>query len=101
MGFIQKIEDLVALFLCWTIGLFPRAEPLPRITQFRWTYSDFPDAEAVLSFGDGDVRNVYCDDGRWYYYGGISIDSERLVNLLADLLLEERRARAKRQEAGL
>lgn len=101
MGLIQKTIDAVSLVLCWFFGLFAVPEEPPRITKFRWISRDFNLAEAVLSWGDGDVRNVYSDRGRWYYLGRIPVDNERLLRLLAEREALERQRIQQRRVVGL
>lgn len=100
MGLVQKLLDLVALALCWFSKLFARPEPLPRITNFRWVNIYLDEAEATLRFGDGDVRNVYSEDGQWYYFGEVPVDSVRLVHHLMEHQFRERWKMQRRQEAG-
>jgi hypothetical protein len=101
MGFVQRFAEVMATLLCWFFELFERPEPLPRITNFRWSCLSLTQARATLHFDDGDVRHVYSDDTRWYYFGGFPINSERLANHLTQHQLKQRSRLYQRQEAGL
>jgi len=101
MELVQKAVDRLVAALCWFFGLFERPEPLPRITNFRWTSADFNEAEATLHYEGGDVRNVYCEGGQWYYFGDIPVTSVRVTNHLSERQLKERWRLQQRQSAGL